>query len=220
MPETDEIKIGVEPPMSTITREPMVPDLGLVPDMELPPLYRLTVEQYEAMRAAGILDEADAVELIDGLLVEKMTGKPPHVVACELTFWAIHGILPSGWRPRWESPVRTPKRSEPEPDISVVRGDDPRANKLHHPGPDDIALLVEVSENSLGFDQRAKLRIYAAAGIPYYWILNLVDRQLEVYSDPHSTGYRSRPTLGPEEQVALVIDGREVGRLTVADLLP
>jgi Uma2 family endonuclease len=146
--------------------------------------------------------------------------EPRRVVACELMFWAIHGILPSGWRPRWEFPVRTPKRSESEPDISVVRGDDPRANKERHPGPDDVALLVEVAESSLGFDQRAKLRIYAAAGIPYYWIVNLVDGQLEVYSDPDSTGYRSRQDLGPEEQVALVIDRREVGRLTVADLLP
>jgi Uma2 family endonuclease len=216
----DETRIVDELAMSTIEAKPIVPDLGLVPDMEWPPLYRLTVEQYEAMRAAGILGEDDAVELIDGLLVTKMTKKPPHVVACELTFWAIHGILPPGWRPRWESPVRTPKRSEPEPDISVVRGEDPRANTQLHPGPDDVALLVEVAESSLGFDRRAKLRIYAAAGIPYYWIINLVDRQLEVYSEPHSAGYRSRQVLGPEEQVALVIDGREVGRLNVADLLP
>jgi Uma2 family endonuclease len=216
----DETRTVDEPAMSTIVPEPMVPDLGLVPDMEWPPLHRLTVEQFEAMRAAGILDDDDAVELIDGLLVAKMTKKPPHVVACELTFWAIHGILPPGWRPRWESPVRVPRRSEPEPDISVVRGEDPRENKERHPGPNDVALLVEVSESSLGFNRRAKLRIYAAADIPFYWIVNLVDRQLEVYSEPHSGGYRSHQHLGPEEQVVLVIDGREVGRITVSDLLP
>jgi Uma2 family endonuclease len=62
--------------------------------------------------------------------------------------------------------------------------------------------------------------VYAAAGIPFYWIVNLVDRQLEVYSEPHSDGYRTRQVLGPDEQVALVLDGSEVGRITVADLLP
>jgi Uma2 family endonuclease len=206
--------------MSTIAPKFSVPDQELVPDLEWSPLYRLTIEQYEAMEAAGILAENDAVELIDGLLVAKMTKKPPHVVACELTFWAIHGILPAGWRPRWESPVRVPRRSEPEPDIAVVRGADPRENRERHPGPNDIALLVEVSESTLGFDRRAQLRLYAAARVPVYWIVNLVDRQVEVYSNPNAGGYRTRKDFGPDDHVSLVIEGQEVGRIAVADLLP
>ena len=206
--------------MSTVAPRAKVPEPGLMPGPDWPPLYRLTIEQYEAMAAAGILGDDDAVELIDGLLVSKMTKKPPHVVACELTFWAIHGILPTGWRPRWESPVRVPGRSEPEPDISVVRGADPRENREHHPGPEDVALLVEVSDTTLGFDRRAKLRVYAAAGVPYYWIVNLVDRQVEVYSDPGPNGYKTRQDFHPGEHIPLVIDGQEVGRIAVSDLLP
>jgi Uma2 family endonuclease len=192
----------------------------LGPGPEWPPLYRLTIEQYEAMLDADILGEEDAVELIDGLLVSRMTKIPPHVVACELTFWAIHAILPPGWRPRWESPVRVPRRSEPEPDISMVRGADLRENKVQHPGPGDIALLVEVSDTTLAYDRRAKLGIYAAARVPYYWIINLVDRQVEVYSDPQPDGYQTHQALGPDDLVSLVIDGQEVGHIAVSDLLP
>src|SRR5262249_62096530 len=98
---------------------------------------------------------------------------------------------PAGWSARMEQPVRIPAYDEPEPDISIVRG----ANADYRsrvPGPADVAMLVEVSDSTLGQDQGLKLAAYARDGIPVYWIVNLVDRQVEVYTRPVKAGrYRS-----------------------------
>ena len=80
-------------------------------------------------------------------------------------------------------------------------------------------LIIEVSDTTLRAD-RLKARLYAAAGVPNYWIINLVDRQVEVHTDPSPNGYRSRVVLGPDRSVPVVIEGVEVGRIPVADILP
>jgi Uma2 family endonuclease len=177
-------------------------------------LYRLSVEEYE--RIGELLDDP-RVELIDGLLVAKMTQKPPHVVACELTREAIAIATPSGWHLREAKPVRLAK-SEPEPDFSLVRGK-ARDYVDRHPGPADIALVVEVADSSLAKDRR-RTRSYGPAGIPVYWIVNLVDRRIEVYSHPVPDGYGLRVEYAPGSDVPLVIDGVTVGWIAVADMLP
>jgi Uma2 family endonuclease len=108
---------------------------------------------------------------------------------------------------------------EPEPDVAVVCGsrDDYRGRL---PEPDDVALLVEVADTSLSFDRGPKRAAYARGGITFYWIVNLNDRQVEVYSDPAADGYRSIEVLGPGEEVPVVIAGVEVGRIKVSDILP
>ena len=147
---------------------------GLVP-------YRLSVDQYEAMVRADIVSD-DRLELIEGLLVRKMTKKPDHSASSEGTWRAIHATLPEGWHVRIEKPVRIPARdSMPEPDVSVARG------SFHDyvtidPGPDDVALVVEVARSSVAAD-RALARTYGGGGIPVYWIVNVVDRQLEIYRE-------------------------------------
>ena len=87
-----------------------------------------------------------------------------------------------------------------------------------------MALLVEVSDSSLRQDQKTKKRLYARAAVPVYWILNLEDSRLEVYAEPSGPAdepdYRQHQDYGPDVAVPVVIDGREVGRLTVRDLLP
>ncbi len=89
------------------------------------------------------------------------------------------GFVPSGWDLREEKPVRIPDFDEPEPDLAVVSGTrDDYAD--HHPGPGDIGLLVEVAESSLAWDRGAKLAAFARAGVSVYWIVNLIDRQVEV----------------------------------------
>jgi Uma2 family endonuclease len=112
--------------------------------------------------------------------------------------------------------------SEPEPDAAVVRGG-LRDYPDRHPGASDVILVVEVADASLERDQTLKKRIYAKAGIPVYWIVNLLERRLEVHRDPsgpsESPGYRTHEDLGPEDHVRLVIDGKEVARIAVADLL-
>jgi Uma2 family endonuclease len=84
----------------------------------------------------------------------------------------------------------------------------------------DVALVVEIAESSLAADQTDMTRVYAASDIPIYWIVNLVDRQLEVYSNPGPNGYSSVLILKPGQDLPVIIDGVEVGRIAVADMLP
>jgi len=185
-------------------------------------LYRLSVKQYHDMIRAGILEEGAPVELLEGLLVGEMTKKPPHCVSCGLTQDALQPLVPAGWHLKVQGAVTT-KESEPEPDISVVRGKR-RDYIRRHPGPKDSAMLVEVADSSLQRDRTVKKRIYARARVPVYWIINLIDRQVEVFTGP--SGPVTRPTYqhqevySEDEEVPVVIDGKEVGRIRVRDLLP
>ena len=88
------------------------------------------------------------------------------------------------------------------------------------PGPDDILLLVEVADSSLADDRQLATWVYGPAGIPVYWIVNLVHRQVEVYTDPGPDGYRSRVVFADGQSVPVVIDGHPLGQIAVADLLP
>src|SRR5689334_3757408 len=130
--------------MATLTQPPVPP--------RAPGPYRLSVGQYEAMIAAGIITDDDRVELIEGRLVAKLPKGPEHSTGSEKCWRAIDRALPGGWHVRIEKPVRLPARdSMPEPDISVVRGDvDDYAGR--DPGPDDVALVVEVAKSSLADD--------------------------------------------------------------------
>ncbi len=185
------------------------------------PLYRFSVEQYEKMVALGILKSGERAELLEGLVVRKMTQHPPHATSVEYTTEALRLILPDGWRLRDQKPIRLSK-SEPEPDVVVARG--PLSlYERRHPGPADIALIVEVAESSLEEDRTDRARLYAEACIPVYWIVNLVEAQVEVYTDPRggkNAGYRTRRDHGFDDKVPVVIDGREVGHVAVRDLLP
>jgi Uma2 family endonuclease len=182
------------------------------------PLFRMSLEQYEAMVDSGAFTKHDRMHLINGYLVAKMTKKPPHVVSCELTRAAIDGLLPAGWHTRISDPVRLPPDSEPEPDHAVIRGSI-RDFSDHHPSPANVALIVEVADSSLP-DDRKMAHVYGSAGIPIYWIVNLVDRQVEVYSGPISTGYSSRVDFHPGERVPVVLDGAEIGFIAVDDIMP
>ena len=144
---------------------------------------RLSVEKYEAMVASGAFTKRDRLELIEGNLVEKMTQNPPHSVTVGLCDDVIRVSLPAGWHTRQEKPVRIPERdSMPEPDVSVTRGK--RADWLHrHPGPADVALVVEVADSTVE-DDRAMALTYGGGGVPVYWLVNVRDRQIEVYSGP------------------------------------
>lgn len=178
-------------------------------------LYRMTVDEYERI---GPLLDTEKVELIDGFLVKKMTKNPPHDVACGLADEALGKVTPAGWFVRNGSPVRIPKRNYPEPDASLVRGK-PRDYLKGHPTPKDVALVVEISDTSLAKDRR-RVRIYGNARIPFYWIINLVHRQIEVYSGPNSGGYSSRVEFTAGQNVPIMIDGVQVGTIAVDDVLP
>jgi Uma2 family endonuclease len=185
-------------------------------------LYRLTVDQYHQMARAGILGEDDPVELLEGLLVTKMTKNERHILAVKLIFRVLDRAVPAGWHVSKEDPVSVSLYNEPEPDLAVVRGG-PRDYADRKPGPADLALLVEVSDTTYATDQR-KLLIYARAGILVYWIVNLPLERVEVYTEPTVAeglpSYGSCRNYGPGDEVPLTLDGREVARFTVRDLLP
>jgi Uma2 family endonuclease len=186
------------------------------------PVWRFSVDEYHAMIRAGILTDGDPVELLDGWLVTKMTKNPPHAAATRLVRQALERIIPHGWFVDSQEAI-TLATSEPEPDVLVLRSDD-RAYADRHPGPNDVALIVEVADVSLNRDRTFKKRLYAQAGIPAYWIVNLVERCIEVFTDPATSAdppdYRQHHVFAASEEVPLVVDGREVGRITASAVLP
>lgn len=193
------------------------PVCGWVPAVDS--IYRLSVEQYEAMVASGVFKKRDRLELINGFLVSKMTEHPPHAVASTMLWEAILRILAPGWHLRLDKPLRIPEcKSVPEPDLVMVRGS-VQDYLDAHPGPADVGLVVEVADSSLELD-RAMMAVYGGTGIPVYWIVNLVDRQLEVYSGPRTTGYASREILKSGDAVSLIHEGALLGKIFVDELLP
>jgi Uma2 family endonuclease len=196
--------------MSTIT--PMQP--AIVPSA----VYRINVHEYERIIAARAIED-ERVELIDGYLVKKMGKNPPHSWSTKVLLKALERLLIPGWTWRLEQPVRIPEYNEPEPDIAIVRGSDDDY-KHRTPESTDVALLVEVSEFTLDRDQGEKLSAYALGGIPVYWIVNLVDGQVEVYTAPSPGGYQSKHIFAPGLYVPVVIGGNEIGRIAVLDILP
>ncbi len=189
---TPSIPTPVEPPAFA----PIAPHL-------LDDLYRMNVEEYERMAEAGVLADR-RVELIGGYLVKKMVTKPPHVWTVDAAREALERFMAAGWHLREEKPVRIPKFDEPEPDLAVVRGTRDDYSE-QHPGPGDIGLLVEIAEPSLSWDRGAKLAAYAHAGIATYWIINLIDRQVEVYTRPSGDGYEGVEFYRGEDEFPVVL---------------
>jgi Uma2 family endonuclease len=186
------------------------------------PVCRFTVAQYEEMIRAGIITEDDPIELLDGWIISKMTKHPPHVLASELVRDVIGRILPDGWCIQSQQPVCL-ATSMPEPDAMVVRGNR-RSYRDRLPQAEDVALIVEVSDASLSCDQVVKKAIYAQAGIPVYWLVNLIDGRIEEYTDPVTTAenadYHQRRDFTAEGEISLSLDGRCVAAIPVRDLLP
>jgi Uma2 family endonuclease len=185
-------------------------------------ILRLRVEQYHAMIQTGILTDDDFVELLEGWLVFKMPKNPPHRVATRLVRTALESILPPGWYVDSQEPI-TLSNSEPEPDIVVVRGDT-RQYLDRHPGAEDIAMVIEVSDRTLQRDRTVKKRIYARAGIAIYWIVNLVEGLIEMYSQPivdvEQPDYSQRLDFGRSAVVPVIIEGVEICAIDVNYLLP
>jgi Uma2 family endonuclease len=206
--------------MATGANNPAVPTIAADPAMPTfhgRPLGRLSVEQVEAMIRSGLLTKHDRLELIEGVLVRKMTKGGRHSSGSGRCWRAIHAALPPGWHVRVEAPVRLPGRdSLPEPDVSVARGELEDYEEAA-PGPGDLALVVEVSDSTLAAD-RAMAATYLGGGVPAYWVLNVRDRQLELYTTAGGPG--APAVLAEADSAELVLDGRVVGRVAVSELLP
>lgn len=186
------------------------------------PIWRLSVERYHALIASGALTEDDNLELLEGYLVEKMTINPPHAVITAILFRLFVTLCKDAYFVGSQQPV-TMSDSETEPDILVVRG---QAHQFfsRHPLASEVPLLIEVADSSLQNDQLQKKRIYARAGIPMYWIVNIPERLVEVYSQPSGNTftpmYRQLQTYGYSDTVPVIVDGNELGFVAVSDLFP
>jgi Uma2 family endonuclease len=194
------------------------------PAVDVPtfPIYRFSIKQYEAMIASGILTARDRVELIDGWVVPKMAKNPPHVIATGQLYDALAPLVPAGHYLAKEDPLVV-GTSMPEPDIAVVRGRR-RDYTAGPPAAEHASLIVEVADASLRRDQLEKAVAYATAKVPVYWIVNLVNLVVEVYNDPtgpaESPTYARREVFEASAEVPVILDGREVGRISVRDILP
>lgn len=184
--------------------------------------FRLTVTEYHEMLRAGILTTEDRIELLDGYLVNKMPQNNPHSSTVDRLDEDLKKLVSAGWRVRIQLPI-TLSNSEPEPDGAIVRGDR-RAFDQRHPEPGDFGIVIEVADSTLALDRREKGRLYAEAGIPEYWIVNIPERQIEVYTDPQPgaspPAYAKRLDYLDAQAVPLVLDGHPAGTFAVADLLP
>jgi putative restriction endonuclease len=186
------------------------------------PVRRFSVEEYHRMIEAGVFIEDDRFELLEGWIVPKTTHKPPHDVAIVLASDCLRSHLSPQWHIRTQAAITT-SDSEPEPDLAIVRGA-PRDYRYRHPGPQDLAFLVEVADSSLRSDRTLKARLYARAAIPLYWNINLIDTQVEVYTDPTEPGgnpsYRQRRDYLVGDVLPLVIASQEIAQIAVRDVLP
>ncbi|WP_116105161.1 Uma2 family endonuclease [Lewinella sp. IMCC34191] len=146
-------------------------------------LHFITVERYHAMIEAGILGEDDPVELLNGKIVNRSPIGRFHAVCVRTINAHFVKLLDGKYLCSQEQPITIAEGSEPEPDYVIAWLSE--HNYLdHHPYPEDIHLLIEVADKTLPRDRGAKRGIYACAGIPEYWIVNLIDRQLEIYTQP------------------------------------
>ena len=185
-------------------------------------LHRFTRRQYARMIDHGVLDEDDPIELLDGLLLVKEPQSSAHRTAVLLIGKALEQAFGDGWFVQMQSAIILDDRSEPEPDVSVVRGT-PRDYIDSHPR--NPALVVEVAQSGLRVARGRKAAAYARAALLDYWIVNLVDRVLEVYREPARPGPALRrpsylSVIALESAATIAPLAVPSARIRVADLLP
>jgi len=182
------------------------------PATALDPVHRITVGDFQRMAEVGIIADEDRVELLDGVIVDVSPEGPEHAAAiARISRLLIRRIADDALFVRPQSPLTFGTRSQPEPDLAVVSG-----NPIDR-HPEAALLVIEVSVTSHTRDRDVKAPLYAAAGVPEYWLLDLPVGTLEVRREPAGTVYRSTRILGPEDRVEPV--RIPVGPVRVSELL-
>jgi Uma2 family endonuclease len=187
------------------------------------PIFRLTVKQYHEMIRSGMLTEDDPVELVEGILLFKMPKKSAHTTCNALLRRVVEPLLSSNWHYRPEQPI-TLDDGEPEPDGAIVRGQI-EDYATAHPRAADVALVIETADTTLDRDRGIKLRSYARAGIGTCGIVNLVNRQVEVFADPDADAkpaptYRQPTVYRHGDSIPLHLGGADVAQVSVSSILP
>lgn len=178
---------------------------------------RTTVEELYRLYEARDPADTRRMELIEGEIVFMMPPGPLHSGFTDETEDVIRRKVGHAYRVRCQHPIRINRHNEPQPDIAVVR---PRkdAYTLSHPDPDDVRLIVEVSDSSLEFDLNVKRRTYAKAEIVEYWVLDVSARELHVFLNPWEGDYTQHATYRDEDEVVCTTIAEL--KLRVSELLP
>lgn len=152
------------------------------------------------MAEVGILKPTDDVELINGEIIQKMSPiKSIHADIVDVIAEQLFASLTGKAKIRIQNPIHINDNSQPEPDLAVAKLQSYRDN---HPSPADIHLIIEVSDSTLHFDRTQKKKLYASAMIPEYWIVNVSDKQVEVYTLPEKSDYKEMNTFTASNVVA------------------
>ncbi len=185
-----------------------------------PRRQRWDVGEYTRLAELGFFT-GRRVELIHGEIIQMPPMRNDHAVALSLSEDQLRRIFVSGYWIRPQMPLYLARRSAPEPDLAVVTGS-PRDYQVH---PRTALLVLEISDTTLAFDRARKAALYAHAQIPEYWIVNLVDRHLEVYRQPYKN--RARPRRSCYQTITVHEPSDQVSPLAcpnatimVADLFP
>jgi Uma2 family endonuclease len=183
-----------EKPVTTMIKEPPRKD---------PKIRPFSVEIYDSMIKNGILTENDNVELLNGAIIEKMPKGEKDAYFNDLIGELLREKYGKSVVVRNQNPIVLNDFSEPEPDIVLCKP--PREKYLsHRPVPEDVLLIIEVSDTTLYFDRNDKALAYAAAGIKQYLIVNVENNTIEDYREPHEDGYQSKQTYHVGEKFSLV----------------
>ncbi len=162
----------------------------------------LTTNDYHRMIETGIIQEGEHIELISGQVLNMVAKGTRHNLCTRRLFKQLLNLIGDRSDVQSQDPITLPNNSEPEPDVIIARlRSDNYANS--HPAPADIILVIEVADSSLDFDRSTKSEIYAAAEISEYWIVNLIDSRLEIYSQPQGSIYTNTQIVLPPRLVNL-----------------
>ncbi len=156
--------------------------------------HRFNVKEYYRMAETGVLPPNARVELLNGEIIDMLPIGPFHDGVTNYLNQFFSAVAKRHWITSVQNPVRLDEHSEPQPDLMLLK---PAADfyRRRHPQPEDVLLLIEISDTTLGADQAEKIPAYGRAGIAEVWIVNLNELTLEVYREPHFTGYGSKTIL-------------------------
>ncbi len=166
---------------------------------------KFTIAEYHQLVDLGFFTENDRIELIRGEIIEMAPKRTPHSVCNSLLWKQLYELIGKQAEIRVQEPITLPSNSEPEPDVVIANKKDDNYLSAH-PTVEDIILVIEISDSTLKYDKETKLSLYAEAGINNYWIINLVDNHLEVYSNPFADnqgkfGYKNINIVLPDETI-------------------
>jgi len=169
--------------------------------MLAPTKHRFNVKEYYRMAETGVLRPDSRVELLNGEIIDMSPIGPFHGGVTNYLIEIFTAASKGRWMTSVQNPVRLDDHSEPQPDLVLLKPS-PDFYRRQHPQPADVHLLIEVSDSSLTTDREAKLPAYGRAGIAEVWIVNLIDQTVEVYREPHFTGYGAKTILRAGDQAA------------------